>query len=59
MSSDITPEAYAEMLRRAAIRKFGEERARSLDPAIQEIAQTLARLAEQRMGFEEEPAFFN
>jgi len=51
-------ENYAEMLSELAIRRFGEERAKVLNPAIQEIAQSLASIAEHILELEEEPAFF-
>lgn len=52
-------ENYAEMLHRVAVQRFGEERANSLQPAIQEIAQSLVAIAEFTIALEEEPAFFS
>ena len=52
-------ENYAEMLHQVAVQRFGEERAKSLYPAIQEIAQSLVFIADCAIAFEEEPAFFS
>jgi len=51
-------ENFAEILSELAVRRFGEERAKALSPAIQEIAQSLACIAEYIPELEEEPAFF-
>ncbi len=51
-------EKYAEMLHQTAVQRFGEERANSLQPAIQEMAQSLVAVAEFVIALEEEPAFF-
>jgi hypothetical protein len=52
-------ENYAEMLHQTAAQRFGEERANSLQPAIQEISQSLVAVAEFAIALEEEPAFFS
>ena len=52
-------ENYAEMLHQVAVQRFGEERAKSLYPAIQEIAKSLVSIADCAIAFEEEPAFFS
>ncbi|MBI5966437.1 MAG: hypothetical protein HY882_01080 [Deltaproteobacteria bacterium] len=54
----MTKEKFAEILSELAVRRFGEERAKVLNPAIQEIAQSLASIAEHIPELEEEPAFF-
>jgi hypothetical protein len=58
MPTAMTKEKFAEILNELAIRRFGEERAQSLHQAIQDIAQSLASIAEHRVELEEEPAFF-
>ncbi len=52
-------EKYAEMLRQTAAQRYGEERANSLQPAIQEMAQSLVAVGEFEVALEEEPAFFS
>jgi len=52
-------ENFIEILTESAVRRFGEERAKSLDPAIQEIAQSLGTVAAYEIELEEEPAFFS
>lgn len=58
MSNPMNKEKFIEILRESAIRRFGEERAKSLSPAIQEIAASLAAIAAHEIEMEEEPAFF-
>jgi DNA-directed RNA polymerase subunit K/omega len=58
MSTAMTKEEFSEILTETAVRKFGEERAKMLSPAIQEIAASLATLVVQKIELEEEPAFF-
>jgi hypothetical protein len=58
MSNERTQENYRAELQEAAIRRFGEERARVLEPDVEEIAASLATVADFRTGPEEEPAFF-
>ncbi len=58
MAKVLTEEKYTEILRENAVRKFGEEKAKVLEPAIREIAYSLAFIARQDMALEEEPAFF-
>ncbi len=59
MANALTEEKYTEILREMAARRFGEEKAKLLEPAIQEIAQSLAFIARHDMALEEEPAFFH
>jgi hypothetical protein len=58
MLNPMTKEKFAEILSESAVRRFGGERAKSLDSAIQEIAVSLAAIAEHEIELEEEPAFF-
>jgi hypothetical protein len=58
MLNPVNKEKYVEILSESAIRRFGEERTRSLNPAIQETAAALAVIAEYKIELEEEPAFF-
>jgi hypothetical protein len=58
MSTAMTKEEFSEILTETAVRKFGEERAKMLSPAIQEMAASLATLVVQEIELEEEPAFF-
>jgi len=58
MSSPLNQEKFIEILNESAIRKFGEEGAKSLASAIQEIAASMAAIAGHEIELEEEPAFF-
>lgn len=59
MSTAEAKDKMVKILRESAVQKFGEERAKSLYPAIQEIAQSLVSIADCAIAFEEEPAFFS
>ena len=58
MSSPLNQEKFIEILNESAIRKFGEEGAKSLASAIQEVAASMAAIALHEIELEEEPAFF-
>jgi len=58
MSTSMTKEEFIEILTETAVQRFGEERAKLLSPAIQEIAASLATVAAHEIELEEEPAFF-
>ena len=58
MSSPMNKEKFVEILSESAIRKFGEERAKSLGSAIQEVAASMAAIAGHEIELEEEPGFF-
>ena len=49
---------YFKILRESAVQRYGEEEARLLEPAIQDMARSLAAIAEYPVEMEEEPAFF-
>ena len=51
-------EKFIEILNESAVRRFGEEGAKSLGSAIQEIAASMAAIAAQEIELEEEPGFF-
>ncbi len=59
MSTAEAKEKIVKMLSNSAVQRFGEERANSLQPAIQQIAQSLVAIAEFTIALEEEPAFFS
>ncbi len=59
MSTADAKEKVVQILSTAAVQKFGEERASSLQLAIQEMAQCLVAIAELNITLEEEPAFFS
>ncbi len=59
MSTGMNEEKYFKMLRESAVQRYGEERAKLLEPAIQDVAQSLAAIAEYPLEKEEEPAFFS
>ncbi len=54
----MTREKFIELLSESAVRKYGEEEAQSLSPAIQETAAWLAGLASYEIELEEEPGFY-
>lgn len=58
MFTAMTKEEFVQILSESAIRRFGEEGAKSLSPAIQEIAASLSAIAAHEIELEEEPAFF-
>jgi len=58
MANLMNKEKFTEILSESAVRRFGEERTKSLTPAIQETAAALATIAEYEIELEEEPAFF-
>jgi len=59
MPRGINKEKYFKMLRESAAQRYGEEQAKLLEPAIQEMAQSLEVIAEYPLEKEEEPAFFS
>ena len=58
MSNPMNEEEFIEILNESAIRKFGEEGAKSLSSAIQEIAVSMAAIAGHEIELVEEPGFF-
>lgn len=58
MLNPMNKEKFIEILSESAARRFGEERANSLSPAIQEIAAALATTSGYEIELEEEPGFF-
>ncbi len=59
MSNAGAREKVIKILSASAAQRFGEERANSLQPAIQEMAQSLIAITEFAVALEEEPAFFS
>jgi hypothetical protein len=51
-------EKFVELMNESAVRRYGEEEARSLGPAIQEIAAWMAAVDAHEIKLEEEPGFF-
>lgn len=58
MSVAMNEEEFFKLLKETAIRRLGEERAKIMEPAIQDICRSLAKVAQQALELEEEPAFF-
>jgi len=46
-----------EILKDSAVKMYGEERAKALEPALQEQARGLAAVEDYPLALEEEPAF--
>jgi len=55
----MTEEKLTQLLIESAKEQFGEERVRILNPAIREIARSIALLREKAIDRNEEPAFFS
>ena len=58
MPNSMNKEKFIEILNESAIRRFGEEGAKSLSSAIQEIAASMAAISAHEIELEEEPGFF-
>ena len=59
MSNGRNEEKFFKILRESAMQRYGEGRAKLLEPVIQDMAQSLAAVAHYPLELEEEPAFFN
>jgi hypothetical protein len=59
MSNAEAREKVIKILSASAVQRFGEERANALEPAIQDMSQSLVAVAEFAIALEEEPAFFS
>ena len=51
-------EKFIEILNGSAVRRYGEEEAQSLSPAIQETATWLAVVDSYEIKLEDEPGFY-
>jgi hypothetical protein len=58
MLNQMNKEKFIEILSESAIRRYGEQEAQTLGPAIQEIAASLAVVDAHEIKLEEEPGFF-
>lgn len=58
MSTGMNEEKYIKILMESAVQRYGEDRAKILEPVIQEAARSLEAVAEYPLTLEEEPAFF-
>ena len=58
MSTGMSEEKFFKILRESAVERHGEEQAKLLEPAIQDMARSLAAIAGYPLETEEEPAFF-
>jgi hypothetical protein len=58
MSTGMSEEKFFKILRESAVGRHGEEQAKLLEPAIHDIARSLAAIAEYPLEMEEEPAFY-
>jgi hypothetical protein len=50
-------EDLLEILQHAAVKRYGQERAEALDPALRDMARALAAVENYPLAMEEEPAF--
>jgi hypothetical protein len=58
MSTRMSEEKFFKILRESAVGRHGEEQAKLLEPAIHDMARSLAAIAEYPLEMEEEPAFY-
>ena len=58
MSTEMNEENFFKVLRESAIQRYGEERAKVLEPSLRETARSLAAVAQYPLELEEEPAFY-
>ena len=58
MLNQMNKEKFIEILSESAIRRYGEQEAQYLSPAIQEVAASLAIVDAYEIKLEEEPGFF-
>jgi len=56
--TSLAEERYREILKESALRRYGEERSRAIEPAIREIARAVAAVSEHRVSFEDELSFY-
>jgi hypothetical protein len=54
-----TNDRFFSILKEFAVRRYGKERADLIDPAIRELAASLAAVSDYPLEPEEEPAFFS
>ncbi len=59
MPMGMNEEELFEILVESAVRRYGEARAKFLQPAIRETARSMASIAQHPVDLEEEPAFFS
>ncbi len=57
MPNGMNEEKFFKILRESAVERHGEEQAKFLEPAIQDMAKSLAAIAPYPLEWEEEPAF--
>ena len=57
MAAPAKAEILLEILKDSAVKRYGEERAKVLEPALQDLARSLVAVEEYPLVMEEEPAF--
>jgi len=50
-------EALLTFLKESAVKKYGEERAKVLEPSLQDLARALVAVEDYSLELEEEPSF--
>ena len=50
-------EVLLEILKDSAAKRYGEERAKILEPSLRDLARSLMAIEEYSLAMEEEPAF--
>jgi hypothetical protein len=50
-------EILLEILKNSAVKQYGEERAKALEPSLRDLARTLVAVEDYPLAMEEEPAF--
>ena len=57
MTAPAKAEILLEILKDSAVKRYGEERAKILEPALQDLARSLVAMEDYPLQVEEEPAF--
>jgi len=57
MPAPVKGKILLEILKNSAVKKYGEERAKVLEPSLQDLVRALAAIEDYPLAMEEEPAF--
>jgi hypothetical protein len=57
MAACAKTEILLEILKDSAVKQYGEERAKALEPSLRDLARALAAVEDYPLAMEEEPAF--
>ena len=57
MPAPVKGKILLEMMKDSAVKKYGEERAKALEPSLQDLVRALVAIEDYPLAMEEEPAF--